>query len=293
MYPPEPTLPESTPPEQLLRFSVVIPAFNEAGFLEETLDALARQDLGSGYEVIVVDNNSTDETAAIAARLGATVVHEPHPGVCWARQRGTLAARGEIVVCTDADTVQPPDWLRRLDVCFRDHPYAVGVAGACRYRDPPWWADVFPPLYFAAIGRWARLTGRLFYVTATNLAFRRTDFPGYDTSLTQGGDEVDFLRRLQARGTVVWDPDNPVLTSSRRMDQGLLHTLVVSYGFHYALSLRLNRWTSRTVLGPAPAIRHADLARVRRRRIAGRVVAGAVIAALALLRRARARAARR
>jgi len=273
------------PTAEAPRFSVVIPAYNEAGYLEATLRSLQQQRFTGTYEVIVVDNNSTDDTAEIAARLGAMVLHEPQPGVCWARQSGTLAARGEIVASTDADTVHPPDWLSRLDESFRRHPDAIAVAGPCRYQDPLWWAVVFPRLWFAAIAVGARLTGRLFYLTATNVAFRRTSFPGYDTNLTQGGDEFDFLRRLQSRGRIVWDAYNPVLTSSRRMDQGLLHTLVVSYGYHYALSLWLNRWTSRSVLGPAPAIRrkHAHLVRRRRQNWQAGFITG-VLAAVALRR---------
>lgn len=271
-----------TTPEPPPRLSVVIPAFNEAGYLEATLESLAQQDYVAAYEVIVVDNASTDGTAAIAERHGAIVVVEPQPGVCAARQRGTLVARGKIVVSTDADTVHPREWLSRLDAALSAAPDAVAVAGPCRYAEPLWWAAVFPRLWFAAIAIGAQATGRLFYVTATNLAFVRSSFPGYDTTLTQGGDEVDFLRRLQARGRVIWDASNPVTTSSRRMDQGLLYTVLVSYGYHYALALRLNRWASRTVLGAAPAIRQEHAAVVRRRRRRWRIgfftaVLGAVV----------------
>lgn len=279
--------PDDGEPGGAPRFSVVIPAYNEAGYLEATLESLRQQDFTGSYEVIVVDNNSTDDTATVAAGLGATVVPEPRAGVCWARQRGTLAARGEIVVSTDADTVHPRDWLTRLDARFRNHPEAIAVAGPCRYVDPLWWAAVFPRLYFWSIGVGARLTGRLFYLTATNLAFRRESFPGYDTTLTQGGDEVDFLRRLQARGRVVWDAQNPVWTSSRRMDQGLLHTLLVSYGYHYALNLGLNRLMSRAVLGAAPAIRHQDAALVRRRRRRWQVGSATAVLGLVALKRIR------
>lgn len=267
------------------RFTVVIPAYNESGYLAATLASLARQDFPSGYEVLVVDNASTDGTGDLAERHGARVVRQPQPGVCAARQRGTEEARGEIVVSTDADTVHPQDWLTRLDRAFRSRPDAVAVAGPCRYLDPPWWAAVFPPLYFATVALVHARLGRILYVTATNLAFVRSEFPGYDTTLHQGGDEVDFLRRLQARGTVVWDRHNPVHTSSRRMDQGLLHTLVVSYGYHYALSYVLNRVTSRTVLGRAPAIRRVDAARVRRRRTRWRLAFAGVLAGLLALRR--------
>src|SRR5450756_2383718 len=67
------------------RFSVVVPAYNESAFLGECLQSLASQDFSGTYEVIVIDNNSTDQTAKIARLHGATVVGEQHPGVCWAR----------------------------------------------------------------------------------------------------------------------------------------------------------------------------------------------------------------
>ncbi|WP_375424134.1 glycosyltransferase family 2 protein [uncultured Friedmanniella sp.] len=266
-----------------MRLSVVIPAYNEGAFLDATLASLAVQRVAGGVEVIVVDNASTDDTAVVAARYGARVLHEPQRGVCAARQRGTLAARGEIVVSTDADTRFPPGWLARVEARFTDG--VVAVAGPCRYADPPWWARIFPPLYFAAIDARYRATGRIGYITATNVAFRREDFPGYDTSLTQGGDEVDFLRRLRRRGHVAWDGGNPVLTSSRRMDQGLAYTVLVSYGYHYALNLAVNRVTGRRVLGAAPAIREQDVRVTRRRRRRWRVGLLTAVGALVLVRR--------
>ena len=263
-----------------VRFSIVVPAYNEAGYLGAALTSLQQQRVDFGYEVIVVDNNSTDDTAAVAARHGARVLHEPQPGVCAARECGSRAARGTFVVSTDADTVHPPGWLAGLDAQFRAHQDAVAVAGPCRYQDPPWWAAVFPPLWFAAVALGYALFGRIFYISATNLAFRRAEFPGYNTALTQGGDEVDFLRRLSRRGRVVWDRRNPVLTSSRRMDQGLLYTLVVSFGYYYALSYLLNRLSSRTVLGAAPAIRRQHLGEVRRRRLRWRAALSVVVVGL-------------
>ena len=86
---------------------MVIPAYNEADYLPAALRSLRAQDFPGAVEVIVVDNGSTDGTAVLARRLGARVVEEHAPGVCASRQRGTLAARGEIVVSTDADTVHP------------------------------------------------------------------------------------------------------------------------------------------------------------------------------------------
>ncbi|MDN5769795.1 MAG: glycosyltransferase family 2 protein [Microlunatus sp.] len=241
-----------------MRFSVVVPAYNEAASLPATLDSLRRQDLDGGFEVIVVDNGSRDPPAAVAAGHGARVVVEPGRGVGNARQTGVDAAHGEIVVSTDADTTHPADWLRRIDRRFQTHPEAVAVAGPCRYADPPWWGKVFPAIGFGVVGSAARLLGRPSYVTATNLAFRRTGFVGYDTTLTQGGDEVDLLRRLVLSGQVVWDAGNVVDTSSRRFRLGLVHTVVVSYGYYYVLSTLVNRLARRRVIGVAPAIRPSN-----------------------------------
>lgn len=270
------------------RFSVVVPAHNEADGLATTLEALRAQDVDAAYEVVVVDNASSDATADVARAYGARVVPEPRRGVCRARQTGVEAARGEVVASTDADTVPPADWLRRLDATLRDDPTLVAVAGPCRYVDPPWWAAVFPPAFFVLVDRLHARTGRLLYLTATNVAFRRVGFPGYDVRLTQGGDEVDLRRRLQAWGPVAWDGRNVVRTSSRRMDFGLAHTVVVSFGYHYGLNYALGRLLPQPPLGPAPAIRAGQAVTARRWRRAWRLVGLAAVALLggrAVLRR--------
>jgi dolichol-phosphate mannosyltransferase len=99
------------------RISVVVPARNEERRLPACLEALARD--GDADEVIVVDDRSTDDTAAVAARAGARVVSgAPLPegwgGKAWALEQGLAAARGEIVVFLDADTRPRPGLLGAL-----------------------------------------------------------------------------------------------------------------------------------------------------------------------------------
>ena len=278
----------SARPEGPLRFSVVVPAHDEAADLGAALDALLAQDLDAAYEVLVVDNASTDATAEVARSRGVRVVAEPRLGVCQARQSGVEAARGEVVASTDADSVVPRDWLSRIDATLRADPRLVAVAGPCRYADPPWWAAVFPPAFFVVVDHLHAATGRLIYLTATNVAFRREGFPGYDVRLTQGGDEVDLRRRLQAWGPVAWDGRLVVDTSSRRMDFGLAHTVIVSFGYHYGLNYALGRLLRRRVLGPAPAIRTDQARSARRWRRGWRVVA-AVTTSVLVVRAARRR----
>jgi glycosyltransferase involved in cell wall biosynthesis len=246
-------------PRDQMRFSVIVPAYNEAAYLGRALDSLLHQDYDGRYEVIVVDNNSSDETAAIAVRCGVRVVSEPEQGVCAARQRGVDCATGEIIISTDADTTQPRDWLRTIDAHFSESQRVVAVAGPCRYKDPSWWAKAYPTLLFGLVATIYALTGFVFYVSATNFAIRRTAFPGYDLKLTQGGDELDLLRRLRRRGQVSWERQNVVTTSARRLQRGLLYNLFVSFFVYYLLAYWFNRLSQRQAFGMAPAFRHERL----------------------------------
>lgn len=243
-----------------VRFSVVIPCLNEADYIAATIAALQAQEVDCGYEIIVVDNNCTDETAAIARALGAVVVTESERGVCAARQRGVLASRGDIIVSADADTLYNPDWLDRIDRAFSADERVVAVVGPCRYMDGPRWGRWYARLLFGLVDLLYRLTGRVFYVSATNIAVRRDHFPGYDSVLTQGGDELDLLRKLRRRGRVKFDRHNPSHSSGRRLTRGLIYNLFVTLLVHYLLAYLVNRLLRRRIFGSAPAFRSSRTA---------------------------------
>jgi len=236
-------------------FSIVIPAYNEEFYLKDCLLSLARQDFPGSVEIIVVDNNSTDRTAALARAAGATVVFEPIPGVCQARQRGTDTAVGEIIVSADADCIYPPDWLSKIASWFGRNPRSIAVGGPCYFHDGPRWGVVIQRMLFGFVTAVQRLGGPVLYITATNFAFRRDAFTGYDVRLSQGGDELDLLRRLRKRGHVAFDSVNFTYTSARRMEKGVLYNFAVSFFYYYILGYALNRLLGRPVLGMAPAFR--------------------------------------
>ncbi|MCI0435408.1 MAG: glycosyltransferase [Gemmatimonadetes bacterium] len=99
------------------RISVIVPAYQGARVLPLSLPALLRNDLPRDqWELVVVDDASTDETAQIAARYADTVVRLPvkPSGPAYARNRGAEAARGEILVFVDADVCVHPDTLGRM-----------------------------------------------------------------------------------------------------------------------------------------------------------------------------------
>jgi glycosyltransferase involved in cell wall biosynthesis len=260
-----------------VRFSVVIPCYNEADYIADTINSLRAQSFTDGYEIIVVDNNCTDNTAEIARHLGARVVTEARPGVCNARQRGSEISNGEIIISADADTTYPTDWLDNIDKAFRSGPGVVAVAGPCRYKGGPPWGRVYGRLLFGALDVTYRLTGRAYYVTATNFAFRRDRWPGYDVNLTQGGDELDLLRKLRRRGTVIYDHENPAWTSPRRLTRGVLYNLFVTLIVYYLLAYLLNRSFGRPVIGSAPPCRNDSRGSSRRVVIALTGMAGALL----------------
>ena len=248
-----------------LRFSIVIPCYNEANFIRETLISLKAQDTTEKYEIIVVDNNCNDETVKIARDYGATIVTEKQAGVCFARQAGTESAKGEIIVSTDADTVFSPGWLSFIDNCFNKSEKIVAIGGPCRYYNGPWWGKFYTYFLFSTVYLYYLATGHPFYITATNIAFKKSVWQGYDTRLMQGGDELDLLHELRRRGKVRFSNSNPTYTSGRRLSNGLAYNFFITFLFYYLGAYYINKAFKRTVIGSAPAFRKINSSRALQR----------------------------
>ena len=114
--------------------SVIIPAKNAAKTLRECLQAVMQQEnfqYGQDYEVIVVDDGSTDNSAQIADEFNATVFHQSNAGAAAARNAGAKIARGTVLAFTDADCAPSFTWLEDLIRPFQN-PEVVGVKGVYR-----------------------------------------------------------------------------------------------------------------------------------------------------------------
>src|SRR5438874_72022 len=112
--------------------SFVVPAHNEEALLGATLRALheAARAAGEPYEVIVVDDSSTDGTPAIAAEHGARVVHVRHRQIAATRNAGAREAEGEILFFVDADTLANPAAVRAGLRALR----CGAAGGGCMFR---------------------------------------------------------------------------------------------------------------------------------------------------------------
>ncbi|HWM33272.1 MAG TPA: glycosyltransferase family A protein [Pseudolysinimonas sp.] len=115
-----------------LAISVVIPVRNDAAMLATALDSLRSQHRRPD-EIIVVDNGSSDASAAVARDAGARVVPEPVRGIPSATATGYDAARGDIIARIDADSVCRPDWLARIERRFRAEPDLDLLTGDARF----------------------------------------------------------------------------------------------------------------------------------------------------------------
>ena len=154
-----------------LRISLVIPAYNEENYLGACLEAVLAQEIPFS-EIIVVDNNSTDGTIAVAGQFqGVTVLTEPKQGVVHARTAGFDAAKGDIIARIDADTLLPSDWTIKLLQIFSDNTVAA-VSGKIEYYDMAAakfvnTIDLFFRRYFAFV------LGREVALQAANMAIRQ------------------------------------------------------------------------------------------------------------------------
>lgn len=220
--------------------SVVICSHNGERLLPGALDSIRRQSVpGDRYEVLVVDDGSTDRTAEIGAAAGARTIRlRPNRGIAAARNAGSAAASAPIVAFTDDDCEADPDWLRRLLEAFGDaHVEAVGGSVmpvgsdglALRYLralNPltPLGAELLAsnsPLYRlllylrrAALGHPPMSAGdRLYSVVGANMAFRRELLErvgGFDEAFRFGGEEEDLCRRahgLSPAARIVYAPE--------------------------------------------------------------------------------------
>ena len=116
--------------------SVTVPAYNEQDLIAGCLDSLLKQTLDKDkYEIIVIDNNSTDFTAKIAMEKGVRVEKELKKGYVHAIRKGIEASQADIIAFTDADCHVPSDWVAKILDDFSISPDIIAVGGKLSFYD--------------------------------------------------------------------------------------------------------------------------------------------------------------
>jgi cellulose synthase/poly-beta-1,6-N-acetylglucosamine synthase-like glycosyltransferase len=213
----------------------VIPSHNGGGRLPSLLDALARQSFDRPWEVVVVEDGSSQVSSETLSRFpGARLVRQPQGGPGAARNRGAALATGEILVFVDDDCEPKADWLGEMLRPFADAS-VVGVKGAYVTGQ----SGIVPRFVQAEYEeKFARLARKPFvnFVDGYSAAFRRRAFMqagGFDESFPQASveDREFSLRLSKGRGRLVFNPQAIVS-----------HRHVASFWGYLAKKFKYGRW---------------------------------------------------
>ncbi len=216
-----------------MKISIVVPARNEEKYLGACLKSLKDQTYQGEYEIVVVDNCSTDKTASIARSFGVRVVKaDKEKNVYYARQVGADATDGDIIVQADGDTLYPRRWLEKIAAKFKAHPEAVALSGRFLYREKFTWAWVEIPIRNILNKISTALFGRPFLVCGATFAFRREAFKkvgGYK-HIPYSADQHGITTKFRELGKILYDSNIYVLTSTRSVSDGWFILLMALVG---------------------------------------------------------------
>ena len=200
-----------------LKFSVVICTYNRAQLVRECLPTVLKQAFDPAqYEVIVVDNNSSDNVREVVAQMQTAYPNlhyffEGTQGLSHARNHGWRVAKGRYVAYLDDECKVPVDWLTHAGRIIEQHaPLLLGGDMATFFIDPPpdWWRDAYTKSFYNTHGgeaRWLINESGLF---GGNMFFLRDALAavdGFDPSYGMNGDKIyygeedELIRRLKQR----------------------------------------------------------------------------------------------
>ncbi|QVW36680.1 glycosyltransferase family 2 protein [Geobacter sulfurreducens] len=207
--------------------SVVVCTYNRAELLNQCLRSLAEQSLDSmQYEVIIVDNNSTDNTREIVTRYLEDNKHfrcvsEPRQGLSIARNKGLQEAQGRYLAFIDDDAKASPNWLELIVNAFETvRPLPAAVGGEIRpfYEVPPpyWFSDDFELRSWGSESKFLEYPASMFGFSGSNMAFPKhilCTYGGFDDTLGMKGAEIGlgeeadlFFRMYQSQAPLWYDP---------------------------------------------------------------------------------------
>ncbi len=210
------------PAPAAIKVTVAIPTYNRADFLRQTLQGIAQQQFPrEHFEVLVIDNNSTDSTRTVVdefaeSRPAPRYIHEPKQGLDYARNRAIAEARGEIILFGDDDILMRPDWIAQMAVpMLADGARRIGAVGGeviPVFPDglPEWVREWHAPLGFRpTLGPVEAKHSPM----GANLALPKWIFEqlgSFHTALDRAagnyfsGGDSEMVRRVRAAGFEVW-----------------------------------------------------------------------------------------
>lgn len=208
-----------------MKVSVVIPAFNEERYITKCLDSLMRQTIEPD-EIIVVNNNSTDETANIVKKYPVILLNEKKQGITPARNLGFNTAKYEIIARTDADTILPANWIEKIKKKFTDKDL-IALSGPAEFYDLPEFVQntrwQTKPTWLKIIKSYNRIVKRILRhdcLYGPNCIFRKNAWEKVKNTVclndNQVHEDLDLAIHLAPLGKIKFDNSFVVKTSVRR-----------------------------------------------------------------------------
>lgn len=211
--------------------SIIIPAYNEEGYLGPCLQSLVWQKTKHGFEVVVVDNNSTDETRKIALsfknKLNIRVVPEKQRGRGAARWRGFEEATGDFLFSTDADTIVPPNWIESFMKYFKNRKI-VAVTSMCNIDDPSRSNKAILKFVHQLATEGSRIALGHYCLYGFSYAIRKDIYikAGKIDKTLNALDDLDLGKRVKKYGKIQLVRNIPVLASNRRFRDGVFRGIL-------------------------------------------------------------------
>lgn len=210
------------------KISILIPAYNEENYIDNCLKVLTQINYPD-YEIIVCDNNSTDNTPTIVKKYPKVIlVHETNKGTNAARQRAFSVSTGEIVATIDADSIplSTEDWIYRALKHFENQD-VVAVSGICRFDGNYWYTSLIFWLQKSFIFRFIhffihKVLKKYALMFGSNAWYRRDALikvNGFRSDIAFWGDDAHTGEMLTRVGSIIYDPSIIVTTSSRRYEK--------------------------------------------------------------------------
>ena len=206
--------------------SFVIPCYNEEKYIRDCIQSIKREASGlPHYEIIVVDNNCTDNTVLIAMQEGVTVVSERQKGVVFARQKGYKTAQYNLIANIDADSRLCEGWVETALLKIAD-PNVAAVTGPLVYDDVSRSLAISTRVYYYLAWFSNNFIG--VFLQGGNALIKKSALDktnGYDTSIAFYGEDTMTAKRLEPYGKIKFAMKLKLYSSPRRLkDQGVFTT---------------------------------------------------------------------
>jgi glycosyltransferase involved in cell wall biosynthesis len=226
-----------------MKLSFVVPAYNEEDYIGDCLESILRETKGKkcDFEIIVVNNASTDNTKKIALSFkGVKVIDEPRKGLVRARTRGYKASTGDLVANIDSDTRLTKGWVDTVVNEFTKNKKLAGLSGPFIYYDLTKKMKILVRTFYYytyAIYLFSALIIRTGSVLqGGNYVFKRTAFDragGFNEDYDFYGEDADVSRRLFKQGPIKWTFMLPIFASGRRLAKEGPTTTCFRYTLNY------------------------------------------------------------